>query len=48
MHAVRGDQAAGWLEMGIDEVVLTADIELIRSAFQVNVEQARLASTAQS
>ena len=44
MHAVSGDQVAGWLEMGIDEVVLTADIELIRAAFAKNVEQARAAS----
>jgi 4-hydroxy-2-oxoheptanedioate aldolase len=44
MHAVRGDQAAQWLEMGIDEVVLTADIELIRSAFVWHVDQARRAA----
>lgn len=45
MHAVRGDQVSGWLDMGIDEVVLTADIELIRTAFQTQVEQARRASS---
>jgi 4-hydroxy-2-oxoheptanedioate aldolase len=44
MHAVRGDQVAGWVEVGMDEVVLTADIELIRSAFQMQVKRARLAS----
>jgi 4-hydroxy-2-oxoheptanedioate aldolase len=41
MHAVPGDKVAGWLRMGIDEVVLTADIELIRAAFTKSVEQAR-------
>jgi 4-hydroxy-2-oxoheptanedioate aldolase len=44
MHAVSGDEAAFWLDIGIDEVVLTADIELIRSAFQAQVKQARQAS----
>ena len=41
MHAVRPEEAAGWFEMGFDEVVLTADIELIRSAFQSGVELVR-------
>ena len=41
MHAVRADQTARWLEMGFDELVLTADIELIRSAFATVVAQAR-------
>ena len=41
MHAVRGEQAKGWFAFGVDEVVLTADIELIRSAFQSHVEIAR-------
>ena len=44
IHAVAGDQVGGWLRMGIDEVVLTADIELIRAAFAKSVEQARTAS----
>ena len=44
MHAVRGEQAQGWFEFGMDEVVLTADIELIRSAFQSHVETARKAA----
>jgi 2-keto-3-deoxy-L-rhamnonate aldolase RhmA len=44
MHAVRGDQVSGWVDMEFDEVVLTADIELIRSAFQRAVEQARRAA----
>ena len=30
-----------WLEMGFDEVVLTADIELIRTAFATQVAQLR-------
>jgi 4-hydroxy-2-oxoheptanedioate aldolase len=41
MHAVRADQAAGWRDMGFDELVLTADIELIRSAFQTLVAEVR-------
>lgn len=43
LHAVRGEEARGWFEFGMDEVVLTADIELIRSAFQTHVELARKA-----
>ena len=41
MHAVRPEEAAGWFKTGFDEVVLTADIELIRSAFQSGVELVR-------
>ena len=41
MHAVRADQTPRWLEMGFDELVLTADIELIRTAFGTLVAQAR-------
>jgi 4-hydroxy-2-oxoheptanedioate aldolase len=41
MHAVRPDQAAHWIEFGFDELVLTADIELIRTAFANQVTQAR-------
>jgi len=41
MHAVRAEETARWLAMGFDEVVLTADIELIRTAFGTMVEQAR-------
>lgn len=41
MHAVRPEQVAGWVKMGFDEVVLTADIEVLRSAFQSGVEAAR-------
>ena len=34
MHAVSPDKAKHWVEMGIDELVLTTDIELLRSAFR--------------
>jgi 4-hydroxy-2-oxoheptanedioate aldolase len=40
-HAVRGEQARGWLEMGFDEVVLTADIDLLRQAFAGHLAAAR-------
>jgi 4-hydroxy-2-oxoheptanedioate aldolase len=32
MHAVRPDEARKWLDIGFDELVLTADIELLRNA----------------
>jgi 4-hydroxy-2-oxoheptanedioate aldolase len=41
MHAVRPDHAARWLEIGFDELVLTADIELIRTAFATHVDDLR-------
>jgi 4-hydroxy-2-oxoheptanedioate aldolase len=41
MHAVKPDQVFRWIEMGFDELVLTADIELIRSAFEIGVAQLR-------
>jgi 4-hydroxy-2-oxoheptanedioate aldolase len=41
MHAVGPDQSRRWLEMGFDELVLTADIELLRSAFAIQVAQLR-------
>ncbi len=41
MHAVRAEEAAQWLRMGIDELVLTADIELLRSALKAQVMSAR-------
>jgi len=41
MHAVRPEQAQKWMRMGFDEVVLTADIEIIRSAFETGVERVR-------
>jgi 4-hydroxy-2-oxoheptanedioate aldolase len=41
MHAVRADQSRRWLDMGFDELVLTADIELLRSAFATQVAQVR-------
>jgi len=43
MHAVPAEQTSKWLEMGFDEVVLTADIELIRTAFGTMVAEARRA-----
>jgi 4-hydroxy-2-oxoheptanedioate aldolase len=41
MHAVSADQAPRWLELGFDELVLTADIELLRSAFEAGVRTLR-------
>jgi hypothetical protein len=41
MHAVSAAQAAGWLAMGFDELVLTADIELLRGAFAELISGAR-------
>jgi 2-keto-3-deoxy-L-rhamnonate aldolase RhmA len=41
MHAVPAEQTAHWRDMGFDEVVLTADIELIRTAFAGIVDGAR-------
>jgi len=41
MHAVAAAQVSRWVDMGFDEVVLTADIELVRSAFQAGVDSAR-------
>jgi 4-hydroxy-2-oxoheptanedioate aldolase len=41
MHAVRPDQALQWLEMGFDELVLTADIELLRTAFATQISELR-------
>lgn len=40
MHAVRGEQAAHWTEMGYDDVVLTADVDLLRGAFAEHVSKA--------
>jgi 2-keto-3-deoxy-L-rhamnonate aldolase RhmA len=33
MHAVQADQVATWAATGFDELVLTTDVELLRSAF---------------
>ena len=41
MHAVRPDQSRGWLDLGFDELVLTADIDLLRTAFATQVAQLR-------
>jgi 4-hydroxy-2-oxoheptanedioate aldolase len=40
-HAVAGHEAAHWIGMGFDDLVLTADIELIRAAFAWHLSQAR-------
>jgi len=41
MHAVRGEDAAGWIARGFDEVVLTADIDVVRGALTRLVATAR-------
>jgi len=41
MHAVAGEHAAAWAARGFDEVVLTADIELLRTAFARGIALAR-------
>jgi hypothetical protein len=41
MRAVRADQSAHWLAMGFDELVLTSDIELLRTAFESGVARLR-------
>ena len=46
MHAVRPDEAPRWLAMGFDDLVLTADIELLRSAFVTQTEALRRAGGA--
>ena len=43
MHAVAPSQAAHWAAMGFDELVLTTDIELLRSAFADLIRDARAA-----
>jgi len=41
MHAVAADRVRRWLDMGFDELVLTADIEVLRGAFETLVTAAR-------
>ena len=41
MHAVKPEEAGKWIEMGFDELVLIADIELLRNAFTAGVTQLR-------
>ncbi len=41
MHAVKPEQAPKWLQMGFDELVLTADIEILQSAFTALMASAR-------
>jgi 4-hydroxy-2-oxoheptanedioate aldolase len=43
MHAVRAEQASEWLQMGFDELVLTADIELLRNTLAAEVAEVRRA-----
>jgi 4-hydroxy-2-oxoheptanedioate aldolase len=45
MHAVRPDEAPKWLAMGFDDLVLTADVELLRSAFETQTEALRSIGT---
>jgi 4-hydroxy-2-oxoheptanedioate aldolase len=41
MHAVAADQASLWVGMGLDELVLTTDIDLLRLAFGRLIGEAR-------
>jgi len=41
MHAVRPEQASRWIEQGFDELVLSADIELLRAAFDRGISTIR-------
>lgn len=41
MHAVRPQEASRWIEMGFDELVLTSDIQLLRTAFEWGVGELR-------
>jgi 4-hydroxy-2-oxoheptanedioate aldolase len=43
MHAVAARQAAAWIALGFDELVLTTDIELLRAAFAELIDGARRA-----
>lgn len=43
MHAVAARQAAAWIALGFDELVLTTDIELLRGAFAELIDGARRA-----
>jgi 2-keto-3-deoxy-L-rhamnonate aldolase RhmA len=44
MHAVRTEQVASLIRMGFNELVLTADIELLRAAFAESIASARTAA----
>lgn len=41
MHAVRGEDAAGWYAAGWDEVVLPADVDLFRRGLRMEIDAAR-------
>jgi 4-hydroxy-2-oxoheptanedioate aldolase len=44
MHAISGARAREMLDLGFDELVLTADIELLRTAFDQQIAAARAAA----
>jgi len=46
MHAVKPGEVERWRDIGMDEVVLTADIELLRTAFDDALATARRATGA--
>ena len=48
LHAVKPDQVAHWVAMGFDELVLTADIEVLRLGFQGQLATAREAIDAKA
>lgn len=41
MHAVVGSESPRWFDAGWDEVVLPADIDLLRAGFRVQIDEAR-------
>ena len=43
MHAVRPQEASRWAAMGFDELVLTSDIQLMRTAFEWGVGELKRA-----
>jgi len=44
LHAVKPNEVGHWIQMGFDELVLTADIELLRAAFGEVTDGARRAA----
>jgi len=43
LHAVKAEDAGSWLAMGFDELVLTADVEVLRTGFRDHLAVARAA-----
>ena len=41
LHAVKPNEVGHWIQMGFDELVLTADIEVLRLGFQGQLATAR-------